>query len=114
MFILGQEEGLLLIFYLAIVFDFVVLLHVGNCIADGDVEHALEYHINYSVESEFSIVCHHDRVAQGSLDLVSFLLFVSDLRVLVNGVNHLHNCILSDYLTSSVYPQEYSFVTFSE
>jgi hypothetical protein len=105
---------LLLIFDIAVVFDLVVFLHVGDVVADWNVEHALELHIDHPIESQLAVVGHDDGIAECLFDFISLLLFVSDLGVLVDSVNDVHDSVFSDYFSGSVHPEENSFLALRE
>jgi hypothetical protein len=64
---------LLLIFDIVIVFDLVVFLHVEDVVADWDVEHTLELHIDHPIESQLAVVGHDDGIAECLFDFLSDL-----------------------------------------
>ena len=75
-FVLDDKERLTFLFDVEVVSPEVVLLEVGDIVADEDIHHGFELDVEDSVECWFSVGGHDDCVNEGFFDLVSLFLLI--------------------------------------
>ena len=85
-----------------VVAEAVVLLEVGNFLADWNLQHAPKLNIEDPVEGRFAIVCHDYGIDEDLLELVPLLLLVLAGVDLVDTVDCVQNRVLPHDFAGSV------------
>ena len=97
-----------------VVADTVVLLEVGNFLADGDFEHAPGHHIEDPIEGRFAIVRHDYGVDEDLLDLVALLLLVFAGVLLVDTVDDVQDRVIPHNFSGSVHTKKHALLALLE
>ena len=112
--VLDDKEGLGFLLDLEVVAEAVVLLEVGDFLADGDLEHAPELNIEDPVEGRFAIVCHDYGIDEDLLELVALLLLVFAGVDLVDTVDDVQDRVIPHNLSGSVHSKEHALLALLE
>ena len=112
--VLHEEERLALMPDVEIVAAAVVLLEVWDFLTDGDLQHALEVHIDDPVKGRFAVVGHDYGADEDPFELVALLLLVLPGVDLVDRVDHVQHGVLPHDFAGSINSKKHALLALLE